>query len=191
MKKTVFLILTALLALSVSGCGIFPAGGAGTEHAEEATTEAVVTEDPAVVFKNKVHNRIASDAKYICDNKGISPGNTFFMSFTDALNRFVKDRSSTFYSCEEALKSGVLTYAEKKSLLDSISTSGLSADNIFVYQVKGRVMKNPTVDFLLTDETTVLRIAIIYSANADMYGHSVIEVNDNLNTCVIITVTSF
>ena len=188
MKKTILPILIALLTLCVSGCGMMPGGTAGTE---ETATEAAVTEDPVAVFKTKVHNRIASDVKYICDNKGISPGNTFFMSFTDVLNRFVKNRSSTFYSCEEALKSGALTYAEKNNLIDEISKSGLTADNVFIYRVRGRVMKNPAVDFLLTEETTALRIAVIYSANTDLYGHSVLEVNENLNTCVIITVTKF
>ncbi len=184
MKKTVLLILTAIILLSTFGCN-----GITVNNIETTQTEEVTTEDPTVIYKRKIHNRIASDADSVLKNDGISPGNVFFMSYSEAISRFVKNKRTTIYSCEEAEKSGALSNAEKRSLLNN--SDGLTTDNIFIYQITGRTMKNPTVEYLLTDETTILRIALAYDDNANYVGYLVLEVNDSLNTCVIIAVTRF
>lgn len=184
MKRTILIILCAVLILGIYGCG-----GVFTENTEEITTEEVTTEDPVAVLKSKVHNRIASDAENICKSQGISPGNVFFMSFSEAVSKFVTPTGINIYSCEEAVKSGALSYAERRDILDDIG--GLTANNIYVYELKGRVMKNPAVPYLISEEATVLRLAIIYDNDANLYGHAILEVNENLRTCVTISVTTF
>lgn len=135
----------------------------------------------------KIRNRISQDVDSVLQNDGISPGNVFFMSYSNAISRFVKNKNTSIYTSDEAVKKGALSNSEKRSLLNN--SKGLSSYNIFIYQITGKVMKNPMVEFLMTDETTVLRIALLYDNDANYVGYQVLEVNDSLNTCVIITVT--
>ena len=152
-------------------------------------TKVLETEDPITVYKKKIHNRLESDIISVYNTDGISPGGMFFMSFSEATERFVKGGIATFYSCEEALKSGALSNMEKNSLLSELKN--ISEDNMVVYQLKGRVMQNPDLEYLLTDDITVLRIVLIYDKNAEFINYSILEVNKNLQTCVTLTVTRF
>ena len=205
MKRTILIILAAALLLAAYGCkGVLPADGTEKlitkdettkepvteeETVEEITTEEVVTEDPVKVLNDKIQNRIANDAETILKQKGISPGNMFFMSFSEAISRFVTPTAITIYTCDEALKSGALSNAEKTKLLESMGS--LTSDNIQIYEIKGRMMQNPEIPYLITDEETALRIALVYDNDAELFGYAILEVNRNLDTCVTIAVIQF